>query len=171
MFTRRTFVYHKPVYNSNASSKVKTPWQKAMSLTAQWAAGSSGTSGTGHCPSGWGESVLLSHSTSRKQGNEQDQYFLSDLHLIIGVLGFEKLIFVHVLQEERNLPTQRGYYAGVLPAASHANTAREHCVWSLSNQSAEFDLFVVFFRETLSSLRWHNSLQMQFYPPAGPKQM
>lgn len=59
-------------------------------------------------------SVFLGHSTSGKQGKEQDQYLLSDLHLIIGALGFENLTFVHVLEEERSLPTQRGYYTGVI---------------------------------------------------------
>lgn len=46
--------------------------------------------------------------------------FLPDLHLLIGAPGFENLIFVHVLEEERSLPIQRGHYAG---CASHANTA------------------------------------------------
>lgn len=52
-----------------------------------------------------GASGFLGHSTPGKQGNGQDRYFLTDLHLIIGALGFENLVFVHVLEEERSLST------------------------------------------------------------------
>lgn len=60
---------------------------------------------------------------------------------------------------------------GLLPAASHANTAREKtaalCVKPLKPKCRIW--FVVFFKETLSALRWHNGLQMQFYPQVPAK--
>lgn len=61
-----------------------------------------------------------------------------------------------------------GYYLLLLTLIQPGRKL-EHCVWSLSNQ--EFDLFVVFFEETLSALRWHNCLYTQVYPLAGPNQM
>lgn len=149
--------------------RVKTLWQKAMPQPQP-----RGLLGA-VAPVGQDTAQRVRDSTPGKQGTEQDQYFLTDLHLIIGALVSENQIFVHILEEERSLPTQRGYYTGVATCCYScyfsARRKLQHCVQSLSNQSADFDLLVVFLKETPSVLRWHNCLQMQFYPLAGPNQM
>lgn len=68
-----------------------------------------------------GASACLSHSIPGKQGNEQDQYFLPDLHLIIGALGVWKPHFCACFGRGK----KSTHIEGLLPAASHANTARE----------------------------------------------
>lgn len=79
--------------------RVKTLWEKAMPQTEP-----SELLGA-VAPMGQDTAQWVRDSTPQKQGTEQDQYILTDLHLIIGALAFENLIFVHVLEEERSPPT------------------------------------------------------------------
>lgn len=74
--------------------------------------------------------------------------FLPDSHLLIGAPGFGNLIFALVLEEERSLPIGTITRLGALLMLIQPGRELEQRVRSFSKKSAEFGLFVFFFKET-----------------------
>lgn len=85
---------------------MKTLWQKATPLTQpSELLGAVVPVGQDTTPAGEGSFWLPRPQHPWETGQWAGSVFPAILHLIIGALGFENLGFVHVLEEERSLPT------------------------------------------------------------------